>query len=318
MDYQANLSAKVDIPAHISLTGVSWSFGAEPVLKDVSFSVTNGEFVGVLGPNGVGKSTLLRCIYRYFKATTGAIHLNGQDINSLSQSEFAKQVAVVTQHGPTGFAMTVRQFLVSGLLAHTPWWKRVNHKDEHKLISAQLEKVNLLVKADQSFDSLSGGERQRVLIARALLQKPNLLILDEPTNHLDIHYQIEILNLIKGLGITVIASIHDLNLASAYCDSIVLLHEGKLVAKGAANTVITPNILQRVYKVDADIQSHHRYGYPCIRYDFPHNAEAQEAIETQTAARQAELDLTATNEQTEETQEVKDNQETEFGVQAYA
>jgi iron complex transport system ATP-binding protein len=261
--------------AHLRLHKVSWSCGGRNILKDISFAVKEGEFVGVLGPNGVGKSTLLRCIYRYITNQTGLITLRGQDIGSISLTDFARQVAVVTQHGPIGFAMTVRQFLATGLIAQQPWWVKVDRKSETKQIDAELVRVDLLEKADDLYDLLSGGEQQRVLIARALLQKPQLLLLDEPTNHLDIHYQIEILKLVKGLGITVIASIHDLNLASAYCDSILLLQHGQVAAKGSPKQVITREVIKQVYQVDADVVEHPIHHYPSIHYQF--EAQAYEA-----------------------------------------
>ncbi|AZG73292.1 ABC transporter ATP-binding protein [Shewanella livingstonensis] len=254
--------------SHVTVKDVCWSTDKKSVLDKVSFTVNKGEFIGILGPNGVGKSTLLRCLYRYIKASAGEVFLNGHNISSYSQAEFARHVAVVTQHCPTGFTMTVRQFLRSGLLAKKPWWKSVNQADETTQINAQLNRVNLLDKANDNFDSLSGGEQQRVLIARALLQQPQLLILDEPTNHLDIHYQIETLKLVKSLGITVIASIHDLNLASAYCDSLLLLHQGKVSAFGTPNDVLTQENIKHVYLVDADIYYHSNNVYPSIRFKF--------------------------------------------------
>lgn len=268
MNWQLGRYLNTTESPHVDVQNICWSTNHKLVLENVSFTVKQGQFIGVLGPNGVGKSTLLRCIYRYLKAHSGEVLLQGRAVSSFSQSEFARHVAVVTQHCPAGFTMTVRQFLTSGLLTKTPWWKPINRKDENQQINAQLQRVNLVDKADVNFDDLSGGEQQRVLIARALLQQPQLLILDEPTNHLDIHYQIETLKLVKSLGISVIASIHDLNLASAYCDRLVLLHQGKVSAFGTPKQVLTQENIKAVYLVDADVDFLQQSTYPFIRFKF--------------------------------------------------
>ncbi|SDJ77808.1 iron complex transport system ATP-binding protein [Ferrimonas sediminum] len=259
---------------HLQVEGLSWGCRERQVLHDVGFTVNHGEFVGLLGPNGVGKSTLLRCLYRYLIPQQGRIALAGTEIGTISRRAFARQVAVVTQHGPSGFSMTVRQFLTTGLLAHSSWWQRLDRRDESARVEAVLQRVKLASLAEHHFDSLSGGERQRVLIARALLQQPRLLLLDEPTNHLDVRYQIETLKLVRSLGITVVASIHDLNLASAYCDRILLLSEGALVASGLPQQVLTADRIRSVYGVDARVDMHPNGRYPRITYDYQKPAYA--------------------------------------------
>ncbi|USD39377.1 MULTISPECIES: ABC transporter ATP-binding protein [Ferrimonas] len=259
---------------HLQVEGLSWGCRERQVLHDVGFTVNHGEFVGLLGPNGVGKSTLLRCLYRYLVPQQGRIALAGAEIGTISRRAFARQVAVVTQHGPSGFSMTVRQFLTTGLLAHSSWWQRLDRRDESARVEAVLQRVKLASLAEHHFDSLSGGERQRVLIARALLQQPKLLLLDEPTNHLDVRYQIETLKLVRSLGVTVVASIHDLNLASAYCDRILLLSEGTLVASGRPQQVLTADRIRAVYGVEARVDMHPNGRYPRITYDYQKPAYA--------------------------------------------
>ncbi|WP_108946596.1 ABC transporter ATP-binding protein [Shewanella halifaxensis] len=215
--------------AHMQVKQLSWATPSKQVLDNISFTIERGQFVGILGPNGVGKSSLLRCMYKYLMPESGEVLLNQQNIKAISHREFATKVAVVLQHTPVGFSMTARQLLATGLINQQRWWQTINKTKESHEIDQVLSLVGLSNKAEQIFESLSGGERQRLLIARALLQKPEILLLDEPTNHLDVGYQVEILTLIRSLNITVVATIHDLNLASAFCDKLLLLREGKLI-----------------------------------------------------------------------------------------
>ncbi|WP_417347214.1 ABC transporter ATP-binding protein [Ferrimonas sp.] len=259
-------------PLQLEVENLGWGDGRRTILSGISFNIFQGEFVGLLGPNGVGKSTLLRCLYRYLDPTSGRVLLRGRDTQTMSRRQFAREVAVVTQHLPSGFSMTVRQFLTTGLLAQSNWWQRLDRRKERIQIDEMLERVQLTEMADRHFELLSGGERQRVLIARALLQQPKLLLLDEPTNHLDIRYQIDTLKLLRGLGVTVVASIHDLNLASAYCDRLLLLHQGRLAAYGEPGQVLTQKQIAQTYGVDARIDPHPQGTHPRITYDY-HNSD---------------------------------------------
>ncbi|WP_298442798.1 ABC transporter ATP-binding protein [uncultured Ferrimonas sp.] len=256
-----------DSPA-ISVAELSWACPEKLVLAQISFAVQRGEFVGLLGPNGAGKSTLLRCLYRYLKPSSGSIYIGSQALSVLSQRQLAQRIAVVTQHSPVGFAMTVRQFMATGLLAHQRFWQRSNDRGEQQQIDALLARVELSHLAEQRYDHLSGGEQQRLLIARAMLQRPQILILDEPTNHLDVHYQIEVLELVRSLGITVIASIHDLNLAAAYCDRLLLLQQGQLIANGSPAEVLTPEMIKTVFQVNALVDCPSNSHRPQIRYQY--------------------------------------------------
>ena len=254
--------------SHMRVNNLSWATPDKQVLDGISFTIERGDFFGILGPNGVGKSSLLRCMYKYMSPDSGEVYLNGKNIQSLSQQEFASKVAVVLQHTPVGFSMTARQLLATGLINQQKWWQAINHAQERIEIDRVLDLVGLSDKGQQLFESLSGGEQQRLLIARALLQKPEILLLDEPTNHLDVGYQVEILKLIKCLGITVVATIHDLNLASAFCDKLLLLRQGRLVKSGTPAQVLTPESIENIYGIKTDVDRHPKGVHPRVTYHF--------------------------------------------------
>ncbi|RTR38688.1 ABC transporter ATP-binding protein [Shewanella canadensis] len=258
----------VESNSHMEVNHLNWATSSKKVLDDLSFTIERGDFVGILGPNGVGKSSLLRCMYKYMSPDSGNVLLNNRNISSISHREFASKVAVVLQHTPVGFSMTARQLLATGLINQQKWWQRIDHCVEKVEIDRVLSLVGLTDKAERVFESLSGGEQQRLLIARALLQKPEILLLDEPTNHLDVGYQVEILKLIKNLDITVVASIHDLNLASAFCDKLLLLREGKLIKSGTPAQVLTPASIENIYGVKTEVDRHPQGKHPRVTYHF--------------------------------------------------
>ncbi|REL30877.1 ABC transporter ATP-binding protein [Thalassotalea euphylliae] len=249
------------------VTDLGWQTGRKVILSDINFHLKQGEFVGLLGPNGAGKSSLLRCLYRYHSPTTGQVYYQGQPLDTYIQQAYAQQVAVVLQESPSFFNLSVTDVVELGLLPRTSIWHRTSLNEQQQVQQA-LTQVAMLDKAKQSFDSLSGGEKQRVLIARAIVQQPSLLIMDEPTSHLDVKYQIQIINLAKSLGITVLASFHDLNLASAMCDRLLVLSNGELVADGAPNQVLTQPLLAKVFGVNAQLQPHPEHGSPLITYHY--------------------------------------------------
>ncbi|WP_220763856.1 MULTISPECIES: ABC transporter ATP-binding protein [unclassified Shewanella] len=254
--------------AHMQVNQLSWATQSKQVLDNLSFTIERGKFVGILGPNGVGKSTLLRCMYKYLAPDSGDVLLNNQNIKNIAHRDFAAKVAVVLQHTPVGFSMTARQLLATGLINQQKWWQSINKAKENQQIDEVLALVGLKHKSEQIFESLSGGERQRLLIARALLQKPEILLLDEPTNHLDVGYQVEILSLIKSLNITVVATIHDLNLASAFCDKLLLLREGKLIKSGTPAQVLTPASIENIYGIKTEVDRHPQGCHPRVTYHF--------------------------------------------------
>jgi len=249
----------------LSVNSLGWQVADCVILADISFQIPTGSFIGLLGPNGAGKSSLLRCLYRYVQPTSGNVYYNNRDIWQLAAKDYAKDVAVVLQHTPQQFQLKVTDVVALGLVPHKTWFGS-NTREDAELVSYAIDKVGLSHKAQMQFESLSGGEKQRVMIARAIVQQPKLLIMDEPTSHLDVKYQIQIMELAKSLGITVLASFHDLNLASAICDRLLLLDNGHLVAEGRPSEVLTEQTLSDVFGVCAQINSHPQHQGPHITY----------------------------------------------------
>ena len=222
------------------------------ILKDINIEVDNKEVVGIIGPNGSGKSTLLKCIYRVLKPNDGAILLDNVDIKDMSVKESSKRLAVLSQHNNYNFDFTVKDIVLMGRSPHKKFMERDN-KNDYDIANEALKKVDMFEFKDRSFQSLSGGEQQRVILARALAQQPQCLILDEPTNHLDIKYQLQLMRIVKGLGIEVIAAIHDLNIAAMYCDKIYVLKDGEIIKNGKPKDVLTQELIKDVYEVDAEV-----------------------------------------------------------------
>lgn len=219
------------------------------VVDNVDFTTEGKKMVGVVGPNGAGKSSLLAALYGVLKRDHGKIVVNSRDLKDMSYKEIAQQMAVVSQRPRDPLALTVRDSVQLGRLAHRSMLSYGNAEDK-KLTQQALEMVSLDHLADRLTNELSGGEQQRVMIARAIVQQADHMLLDEPTNHLDIHHCYALMDLVTQLECVSVVVLHDLNLAARYCDSIVLLDEGAVVASGPAMDVLTPEIISDVYKVD--------------------------------------------------------------------
>ena len=249
---------------HLIATGLTWSpRGAAPILQDVSFTVPQGQVLAICGANGAGKSTLLRMLYRYLRPDSGRVLLGGDDLWALSPRAAARRVAAVLQEQPTDFALTVREMVGLGRTPHRGGFTGAAARDGEVIASA-LHRMDLVRFADKPFGTLSGGERQRAMVARALAQEPELLVLDEPTNHLDIRHQLEVLGLLRGLGLTVVLTLHDLTLAAEHADAVLILHQGRLIAQGPPTTVLTPETITRAFAVTARIDA----SGPSPRYSF--------------------------------------------------
>lgn len=226
--------------------------GGTEILHGIDFTAGDRSLVGVIGPNGSGKSTLLKCIYRVLKPSAGAVFVDGQPLSEYRVRDSAKKIAVLAQHNFYNFEFTVQDVVLMGCAPH----KRALERDsaaDFKIVHEAMERVGVAPLRDRLFSTLSGGEQQRVLLARALAQQTPCLILDEPTNHLDIKYQLELLDLVRSLDRTVIAAIHDLNIAAMYCDTIFVMQSGRIVAAGAPRDVLTRSLIRSVYEVDADV-----------------------------------------------------------------
>lgn len=252
---------------NLQAENVSWSVAAKQIVDAVSLVVDEGEFVGLIGPNGSGKSSLLRTIYRILQPDTGVIELDGTNVWDVTPSEVARQMAVVMQESTGDFDFSVREIVMMGRNPHKGMFDRETVWDI-QLVDDALDQVGIIDFAQRSFLTLSGGEKQRVLIARALVQQAKFLVLDEPTNHLDIHYQLEILELVKRLGTTTIAALHELNLAALYCDRLYVLKQGQLVASGTPEAVLHPDLIRDVYGVWSEVSLHSLTGKLTITF-FP-------------------------------------------------
>ena len=239
----------------LKVENLSWQVDNKRILEQLTFSVSQGEFVGIIGPNGAGKSSLLRCLYGVNQATEGDVHIACKPLNQYSRRELAQRIAVVLQEPPSRFELSVMDVIRMGLTPHKSLLSFDTPDDEEAIISAARQ-VDLCDKLNQQFNSLSGGEKQRAMIARAIVQRPKILLMDEPTNHLDIRHQLEVLELAKSMGITVIVSIHDLNLAAGFCNRLILLNEGEIIAAGTPKEVLTQSNLDSVFSVDAEVDTH--------------------------------------------------------------
>ena len=238
--------------------------GGATILKGVDLNISGSKVVGVIGPNGSGKSTLLRCIYRVLKPSAGAVFLDGRPMQQIPVRESAQKIAVVAQHNFYNFEFSVEEVVLMGRSPYKKALERDNAED-YRIVRHALDQVGMGAFAERRFFTLSGGEQQRVILARALAQQTPCLILDEPTNHLDIKYQLQLMDIVKGLNRTVISAIHDLNIAAMYCDWLYVMYRGEILAKGTPKDVLTPELIRKVYEVDADVFTDD-WGIPRILY----------------------------------------------------
>lgn len=243
----------------LEVSGVDAYYGSVKVLERVDLSARKGELIGIIGPNGSGKTTLLRAIARIVKPRTGAILLDGGDMMQMKEKEFSQLVASVPQDTTVHFDFRALDVVLMG---RNPHLGRLELESEKDLEVARrcMELTKCWHLAERPIRELSGGERQLVIIARALTQEPKVLLLDEPTSHLDINYQITIMELLKHLakveGLIIIAVIHDLNLAARYCDRLVLLHKGQILAMGSQQEVLTAENIKRSFGADVIVKRH--------------------------------------------------------------
>lgn len=234
----------------LSIEGLKYNIGSAELLKGIDLNIKKGQFIGLIGPNGCGKTTLLKNVYRYLTPLEGAVYIDDKNIYGMNNKELSKLLAVVMQEHSLEFDFSVKEIVSMGRLSHM---KRFSSIDDDEIVKQSLKNVGLQNYADRSFLSLSGGEKQRVMIAMALCQNTELIVLDEPTNHLDIKYQLSIIHMLKHLDITTFTTIHDMNIAGTYCDYIYVMKEGKIVQHGTVAEVFTEKMFKEVFEVDAHI-----------------------------------------------------------------
>lgn len=247
---------------------VTWLADGHRIVDEVSLTVPPGTVTGLLGPNGSGKTSLLRAITQLQRADAGRIHLSGVDLAAISRRQLARLVAIVEQDSGTELDLLVRDVVALGRTPHGGRFVPL-YSDDSDVCAQAMAQTHVAELALRSFLTLSGGERQRVHLARAVTQEPELLVLDEPTNHLDVATQIEMMSLVRRMGKTTLAALHDLNLAAAYCDQLVVMNRGKVIASGSPEEVLTRAILAEVYGVDATVVEHPRGGHPLVIYNRP-------------------------------------------------
>nr|WP_307775251.1 ABC transporter ATP-binding protein [uncultured Cetobacterium sp.] len=233
------------------------------ILKDINIDIKKSNFIGIIGENGSGKSTILKNIYRMYSPKQNSIFLDGEDINSYTSKELAKKISVLSQSQRVTFDFSVKEIVEMGLYAKTSLFASKNYE---KKIDEALSLVGLLDYKDKSFLTLSGGEIQRVFIARALAQESEILILDEPTNHLDVRYQYQIMDLVKSFSKTVVSVIHDINIASRYCDHIYAIKNGEIIYSGTPEEVLTSDNIKEIFQIETQVVDHPKTGKPLIVY----------------------------------------------------
>ena len=235
---------------------LKFNYEKKIVLDGISFEVKEGEILGILGPNGCGKTTMLKNLNKNLSPTDGCILLDGEDLENIVKRDIARKIAVVPQTNEIHFAFTVREVVAMGRMPFQGMLAGENAEDK-KIVDTAIERIGLSELADRHINTMSGGERQRVIIARAIAQTPQIILMDEPTLHLDISMQFNALDLIQELakekGLTVIIVSHDLPMVARYCDRILMIHDHKIHAIGTPEEVLTPENMRVVFRLDAEL-----------------------------------------------------------------
>jgi len=240
----------------IKAENISFSYNLTPVLHSISINISKGEFIGIIGPNGSGKSTLLKLLGGVLTADSGNFSFNGTDYREHKRKQLARSITWVAQDHPMVFPFKVSEVVLMG---RHPYLSPFTFEGEEdiEIVKNAMERTQTLQFAQRGFNEISGGEKQRVMIAGAIAQEPDVMILDEPTSALDIKYQIQILNILKQLnedeGMTVILAMHDLHLASKFCDRLILLDHGQVFQDGSPEEVLRKEHIEKVYGIEVQI-----------------------------------------------------------------
>ena len=251
----------------LEAAAIACAYDGTDVLSDVTLRLSPGDFVAVAGPNGSGKSTLIRALSRVLRPRVGSALLDGRDLYALPARESARAIAVLPQESSVEFEFTCEEVVMMGRAPHLGRFETESERDR-AVVREAMERTSTWELRGRPIVELSGGERQRVLLARAFAQEPKILLLDEPTAHLDLSFQVQILRLVRALRdekkTAVLASLHDLNLAAAYADRIVLLSKGKVAAAGTPREVLVESVLQPVFGPEVTVRTHPDSGAPLV------------------------------------------------------
>lgn len=265
----------------IDARNVNVEYETYHALHDIMLSIKAGELVAIIGPNGCGKSTTMRTINGLLKLSTGSLTVGGLDVTKVSLEEMAKMCSNIPTEFPPDFNLSVYEVVMLGRYPHrqSMWWE--TEKDE-EVVRAALEMYGMSHLADRDITQLSSGERQRTLIAKAYVQQPRIMLVDEPTAHLDIRYTLEVMQYFKDLikrekDMAIVIAAHDLNAVAKYCDRIVMMKKGHIIACGTPEEVMTPENIETVYGVKADVIKHDGALVMIAKYPIPeHNKEFEE------------------------------------------
>lgn len=242
-------------------------YGERTILQDVSLRIPDGKITALLGPNGCGKSTLLKTLVRLLKPQEGQVSWKGADLHRLPSLQVARHLALLPQTQPIPEGIRVRELVAYGRSPYTGFWGKLRAHDRD-VISNAMRVTGIESLADRLASELSGGQRQRVWLATTLAQDTDYLLLDEPTTYMDLNHQVELMRLLRQLnqgGKTIISVLHDINQACRYCDHLVVMHQGQIVAEGIPDAILTPELLRQVFSVDAEIHSDPLAGTPmCV------------------------------------------------------
>ncbi|KEO80303.1 ABC transporter ATP-binding protein [Paenibacillus polymyxa] len=250
----------------LEVVGLTRAYGEFHALKNISWSVDEGTWWGIIGPNGSGKSTLLHLLSGVDQPTSGNVQIYGKRVGSYSRKELSRLIAVLQQEGLPPVGYTVREVVEMGRFPHQDWLGREKGVDVEAITDRVLERLGLTTLADRALDRLSGGQRQRVALAKVMVQEPRILLLDEPTTYLDLRYQLEFMELLadwrQETGVTIIAVLHDLNLTAQFCDDLLVLKDGMIEGLGASSKLLTEDRIRRVYGVEPVMLPHPDSGVP--------------------------------------------------------
>lgn len=236
----------------LEVKNLNFSYGDKKILDDISFTIENGEKLVIIGPNGCGKTTLLRLISGYLKADSGEIILDGKNLHDYDSKSRAKILSMMHQENRSAFDFKVEEVIEMGRYPYLQWNAKLS-KEDKAIVEEAIERMNLKELREKSILQISGGEKARVMAAKAFVQEPRLMLMDEPVSAMDIKQEFHLMNIVKNSDISYAIVLHDLNLAGGFADKIILLKNGKIIDMGSAVEVITEENIKKVYEVDSEI-----------------------------------------------------------------